>query len=74
MKRLLALLYLPLLVTVGQGAAHYHTQSDFSRGANAALNETLIVGNEWHDMGLHFTWGQIDREVSRRLHLDRRIP
>lgn len=74
MKRIIQLvLATSLCGTMMYGATKSH-QSDYSRGVNAALNTTLIVGNEWKAMRLRPTWAQIDAEVARRLHIQRRRP
>ena len=51
-------------------AAPVHS-GGYARGVNAALNETLIVGAEWRELGLHPTWAQLDAEVARRLGVKR---
>lgn len=73
---IILVLYLVLGVWIALASAKPAPKhsSAYELGVNAALNATLQVGLEWKQMGLRPTWEQINREVARRLRVQRKEP
>jgi hypothetical protein len=70
---IIALLYL-LCGVAWLSAAPARHSSAYEAGVNAALNMTLLVGAEWRELHVRFSWEQLDNEVARRLRVKRNAP
>lgn len=54
---------------------HEHPQLPiYDKAVNETLDMTLEVGSDWRTEKRKFTWNEIQLEVARRLHVQRKEP
>ncbi len=63
-----------ILVAGVEASKHVHGTVNRADIVNATLDQVLLVGSDFTEQGKHPTWGDIDKEVARRMNVQRKSP